>query len=392
MAIEETTPPSDDAAQTASLHIHIDNGPTPAPVDSDWDHFDRDELAIVLSHYDVGNLSKIVEFKRGSRRAPKLRIRSNRGEYLLKRRAPGRDDPNRVGFTHALQRALRSGGCPLPELVLTREHAGSMVIHSRRVYELYEFVVGGTFDRSPASAEASGHTLGSLHRSATHWAEGNSAVAANRAMLTRASFHSAAAVAPALDQIPSVVTAIEPDLTREEIAEDCRWLAKAYAEASRRVTEGGWAEWPKQVIHGDWHSGNLIFRGQKVCAVLDFDSARLEPRMADVANGALQFSMVMAGLTEVPDWPPQPDVSRLRSFVAGYRRAYDSSGDKPLSDAELAALPWLMVEALIAETIGPIAAAGSFAGVRGSSFLRMIRRKADWLRPRAAKLVEFLKD
>lgn len=392
MPIDENSQTPLEAPPAVSLHIHGGDGPTPAPVDSDWDHFDRDELAIVLSHYDVGSISRISEFKRGSRRAPKLHLRSTRGEFLLKRRAPGRDDPARVGFTHSLQRALRDAGCPLPEIVVTREHGGSMVRHQKRVYELYEFVHGVPFDRSVPTTGHAGATLAQIHRSARAWSDSNAAVAANRVQLSRSSFHAAPAVQPALDRIPSVVTAIEPDVTRQEIAEDCASLGKLYAEASRRVTELGWPEWPRQVIHGDWHSGNLIFRDARVRAVLDFDSARLEPRLADIANGTLQFSMVMGGLTEVNEWPPAPDVSRLRAFVSGYRAAYDSSGEAPPDADELAALPWAMIEALIAETIGPIAAAGSFAGVRGSAFLRMIRRKAEWLSPRAAKLVEFLKD
>src|SRR5688500_12371060 len=49
--------------------------------------FDRDELAIVLSHYDLGVIEQVQEFPRGSRKAPKLLLKADRGTYLLKRRA-----------------------------------------------------------------------------------------------------------------------------------------------------------------------------------------------------------------------------------------------------------------------------------------------------------------
>ena len=49
-----------------------------------------------------------VEFPRGSRKAPKLLISGERGKLLLKRRARGRDEPQKVAFTHCLQFCARS--------------------------------------------------------------------------------------------------------------------------------------------------------------------------------------------------------------------------------------------------------------------------------------------
>ena len=61
------------------------------------------ELAVVLSHFDIGAIESIKEFPRGSRRAPKLVIRTEKGAFLLKRRARGKDDPYKVAFAHELQ-------------------------------------------------------------------------------------------------------------------------------------------------------------------------------------------------------------------------------------------------------------------------------------------------
>ena len=70
---------------------------------SDREKFAADELAIVLSNFDIGVIETIKDYARGSRKAPKLLIRSEKGEYLLKRRARGKDDPFKVAFSHALQ-------------------------------------------------------------------------------------------------------------------------------------------------------------------------------------------------------------------------------------------------------------------------------------------------
>ena len=47
---------------------------------SDREKFSADELAIVLSHYDIGVIEAIKEFPRGSRKAPKLLVQTVRGE------------------------------------------------------------------------------------------------------------------------------------------------------------------------------------------------------------------------------------------------------------------------------------------------------------------------
>ena len=59
-----------------------------------------------------------------------------------------------------------------------------------------------------------------------------------------------------------------------------------------------------------------------------------------------------------------------------------------LSEAEIKTIPWLMVEALIAEAVFPIAATGSFGRMEGMAFLNMVQRKIHWMQRSADKLVE----
>ena len=70
--------------------------------------FTLEELAVVLSHFDIGVIESVTEFPRGSRKAPKLLIVSEQGKFLLKRRARGKDDPFKVAFCHAIQLFLAS--------------------------------------------------------------------------------------------------------------------------------------------------------------------------------------------------------------------------------------------------------------------------------------------
>src|SRR5438105_9427146 len=67
-----------------------------APRRGDREQLAADELAIVLSHFEIGMIESITEYPRGSRKAPKLLITAEQGKFLLKRRARGKDDPFKV--------------------------------------------------------------------------------------------------------------------------------------------------------------------------------------------------------------------------------------------------------------------------------------------------------
>ena len=61
------------------------------------------ETREVLDRYDIGEVTDVTPCDRGSRRSPKSIIRSMSGTYLLKRRAPGQDNMDRIRFQHAVQ-------------------------------------------------------------------------------------------------------------------------------------------------------------------------------------------------------------------------------------------------------------------------------------------------
>lgn len=340
--------------------------------------FEASELGMVLSHYDLGIIKHIREFRRGSRRAPKLQIAADKGEFLLKRRAPGRDDPHRVAFAQDLQLYLGDHGYPVPGLVGTRTDNNSMLQLNGRIYEMFRFVRGTRDDRTTAAAEQAGLALGWLHRLLERHEPSYAP--------PTGSYHAATALGGALAQIPGMVAAAEPATGRQELEQRCATLGEIYHDAAERSNAAGIGNWPRRILHGDWHPGNLLYREGAVVAALDFDSARIEPRIIDIANAALQFSMRMTKPDDPESWPERFEVRRMRALLRGYNHA----ADEPVSAAERRALPWLIIEALILESVLPIAATGRFARLSGSAFLSMVERKVRWLKPRAGKLAEYL--
>src|SRR5262245_21845719 len=112
------------------------------------ERFDAHELAMVLSHYEIGVIEHLRNFPRASPRSHKMRIKTGKGEYLLKRRAPGLDDPYRVAFAHELQLHLARRNYPVPGLAGTRGDNNSMLQFNGRVYELFNYIHGTRYERS----------------------------------------------------------------------------------------------------------------------------------------------------------------------------------------------------------------------------------------------------
>lgn len=329
--------------------------------------FTTEELALVLSHYDLGVIRTIREFRRGSRRSPKLLIGCEKGAFILKRRAPARADTERVRFSHAIQNHLARRGFPLPRLLPTRNTETTAITLESGVYELFEFIKGTPYDLSLQATYQAGQALAVFHRLLADFHSDYSPPIG--------SYHAADAVLAQLRRIPHRVAdpGLQPTID---------FLSKVMEHAHRRAEDAGLPNWPVQIIHGDWHPGNMLYSGSKVVAVIDYDTAHAGQRVLDIANGALQFS-ITRGEGPPEAWPDYLDESRLKRFGRGY----DSVDGCTISTGELKALPWLMIEALITEAAIPIATTGRFASIDGKDFLLMLERKIRWLQQQADHIV-----
>ncbi len=347
------------------------SGSGSSPRRGDREQFGVEELATVMSHFDIGIIESIVEYPRGSRKAPKLLIVSDQGKFLMKRRARGKDDPFKVAFSHALQMYLASKQFPLPHLIGTRKENNSMLQWRGGVYELFEYIPGQSYPQTLEATFDSGRILALYHKLLLDFK--------SEWQPSSGSYHMAPAVETGLRTIPQTLSPNHPD--NQSIVALLTFLLESYRYAADMVEHLGIEGWPRQIVHADWHPGNMLFRDNHVVAVIDYDAARLLPRIVDIANGALQFS-ILGGDEDVSKWPEYIDESRFKRFLRGYDEVM------LLSQAEVQTIPWLMVEALIAEAVFPIAATGTFGRMEGLTFLKMVQRKVYWMTHQANKLIE----
>lgn len=335
--------------------------------------FDAAELAVVLSHYDLGTIESVTEFPRGSHRSPKVGIVCQRGKFLLKRRTLDRRHPDRLRFLHDVHDYLVRQDFPVARLADTRDRKRSFVQLREHVYEMFEFIPGHAFESGVEESREAGALLARLHAGLAGVPEGVLLGAPS------GDFHDAHAVRTGLGAIGTRLTSHDSfSGDHAELAGLIQFCLDAYERAADEVNALGFRDWPEQVAHGDWHPGNLLFRQGKPIAVVDYDSMRLSRRVVDAANGALQFSIIAGG--DPSDWPDHLDEQRYAAFLGGYTAVI------PLDDGERAAVLPLMAEALIAECVAPIAATGSMGRWSGFRMLRMVRRKLTWLRENAVSL------
>jgi Ser/Thr protein kinase RdoA (MazF antagonist) len=332
-------------------------------------HFSSEELAQVLSHYDIGVIHQAKPLSVGSKRAPKVVITSERGKFLLKRRHKGKDDLYHVTFAHAIHARLSEMEFPLAPLVVTCDEKNTILHLNNRIYELFEFVTGSRYDGSAEATADTGRQLANFHRYLTDFAE--------KWKPPGGSFHDSSIVRTHL-KTTGTEKAAGRDKKLNRIAET---LMALYNSSSIRVSELGFDSWPQQIVHGDWHPGNMLFSNHRLIAVLDFDSVKIASAVTDLANGMLQFSIV-GNRPNPADWPDYLDQAKLVQFLNGYREVIE------LDENKLNSLLDLMIETMIAEAILPVAATGFFGNLSGLDFLKMIQRKAEWLDENRDKLTQ----
>lgn len=337
--------------------------------------FTTAELRAVLEHYDMGELLSVRELQRGSRRSPKLLVTTSRGRFLLKRRAAGRDSPQRVAFSHALVSFLQEHNFPVQPIQRTRR-GETLVAVGGHTYEAFEYLEGERYDESLAQTTSAGGALAAFHKQvagfdAPWWPDG-------------AGYHAAPQVLSGLNAIPSMVMSHDSVAGREaELLGLTQELYERYEAAGQRVRAAGFDDWPRQIIHGDWHPGNVLFSGQRVVAVLDFDAAQRQPAIVDLAYGMLQFS-ILRNRDDPDEWPDFFDATRMRRFYLGYTARLAAPR------AQRAVILDLMIESLIAESAVPIAMTGSFGQLPGYGVLLMVRRKVNWLESNSKALHAWL--
>lgn len=334
------------------------------------------EVNDMLKHWDVGHVSEIAPMTGGSRASPKVKLTTERGTFVLKRRPIYKADAERIQFAHQVMMTVSSAGLPIALPQVARDGT-TFQVQPNGIYELLLFLNGERWKRTPQQAFEAGRALATLHRGALDmlW-KGN---------VKASCFHGNLIVVEALRRVPAAITAVYADIEQQPLHDVCQQLSHIYQQASEQVDVFGYEQISSQVVHGDWHPGNILFEGDRVSGVLDFDSTRLEPAIVDIANGLLQYSIRAGPSRAIAKWPHQLGQSLFSGFTKGFQ-SVDSG--KIVEFVNI--VPGLMIESCIAEAAIPIARLGMFATIPGDKMLGMILRRVLWIQSNTATLIQRL--
>jgi homoserine kinase type II len=240
----------------------------------------RGDLERVLRHYRVGEL-------RAARRAERGFVNDNwivdttTARLFVKRRHPLLRQPDLIRAQHSLIRRLRRSGFPAPTIVPTVATETFLVIDGDW-YEIQEYIEGTPYDHDQvAHLEEAALTLGRYHTLVEGFAP-------------RALDHASEVVSPGVVAgcLTDLITAwqLPHDPSGADIAGQ---LEAEAAGLAARFSEH--CPLHHLVIHGDYYADNLIFNGDQIVGVVDYDKACWQPRVRELAEALIYFSSPRRG-------------------------------------------------------------------------------------------------
>jgi len=272
-------------------------------------------LRAVLALFGVDPVS--IEPMEASKRNDNFLVDATDATYVL-RRYRRNNNESRVRFQLRFQQYLLDQGFPTSQIILstTGDH---LAIEDSGLWSLFAFVEGNEFDFSSTAqvVDAAGW-LAEFHRMAASFDEPEVVFEVNREWCD---WWSAG---------DNELRALAAMFTGRGVDDDLAFLRDWYAESIGEWPAERVDQLPRGWIHGDWHGRNMVFVGDEVRGVFDFDPLRRGVTIEDLARAVFMF-----GRESRPSRHIRLDVARL--FLDEYRRRRD------LAPEELNAIPFVMV-------------------------------------------------
>ena len=262
------------------------------------------ELEQVLAIYGLGKVRALCHVEGGVVDENWV-VETDGGRYFLKRRHPRRHQSEQlIHAQHALMVWLRQRGFPAPRIVPTTEGRSYLRL-AGQVYEVEHYIDGVPYKHDrPEHLDEAARMMGRYHQCVEGYAP--------EAFRARDVLYDAAVAGEALDRLCRAWL-VDQDAALTRVASRLKALVEDLA-----LRFSGHGPLPHRVIHGDYHGGNLLYRGDQIVGVVDYDKANWQPRVAEVAETLIYFSaprkVQMAHLV----YPGALNRERFARFVHNY--------------------------------------------------------------------------
>lgn len=219
-------------------------------------------------------------------------IRLGEELYVLKHRS----NRTRVLEEYALMSRLIALGQPISQLLYTKKDV-PWAEYEGAIYVLYPYVEGMAGDQldlwNESAAKKMGASLARLHSDLASYEAPESF--------------------PSFDLFQEVSSYAWP-IVQGYLAKDFRYRLQELEQEISRHLVNPYEALPRQLIHRDFHPGNLIFKEGELAAILDFNLVRLGIRLFDLCYLCTAvLSSSFSDLRKREMWP-----SFVQAFVFGY--------------------------------------------------------------------------
>jgi len=234
----------------------------------------RDVLAkIIREHYDVGFVNLPVPVPMAhQRRHRKLMVETGAGKFLIKtyKRDPYVLDSLR--FQHRLSHHLDQRDLPVAR-ILPVKNGKKIVEIDNWALELQQYINASPMTVTSESLAVSAHALGTLHNVCRDFPRPE-----RDAIMWRFS------------EVPRDLFGKFFELAKQrgdkaKVTHCCNQIALFLRDASQELSLDARNRFETGLIHGDWHGGNLLFKGDRLQAIVDLEFAGDGCFLEDLAYG-----------------------------------------------------------------------------------------------------------
>ena len=262
-----------------------------------------DLIRQVSDHYDLGEPRTAQKVGRGFVNENWI-LETTSGRYFLKRRHPDLRNPTIICAQHALNIRLRQSGFPAPAILPGKTGETLLVLHNE-YFEIQEYIEGSPYqDTNEKHFQAAALTLGFYHACIYGFTP--------HPHCDLVTLYSPPIVDDNLRSLTDLLE-LERDpaliLVLQQLESHAADLALHFAKHH---------ELPCLFIHGDYHVGNLLFQGDRIVGVVDYDKACWQPRVVELAEALIHFAAPYPGHFKHLVYPGFLDWGKFATFLRYY--------------------------------------------------------------------------
>lgn len=308
----------------------------------------------IRRYYDLGevDLPQLLSAAH-QRRHRKMSVETSEGRFLAKtyQRDPVVLDSLR--FQHHLSNHLYKNGLPVPRIQCAKDGKGFVEVDDWAL-ELQEFVEGGPMRVTSATLITSAKALGRFHKVC----DGFPAPPRDLNMWR-------------FSEVPRASFQKLYEQAREESSGNrmvlyCNRIARFLHDAAEALAIDRRGEFETGLIHGDWHAGNLMFRGDKLAAIIDLEFAGKGCYLEDIAYG-------ISNLCIRTTFSEEKMLTRT-NYLLDYYQFFRS-----LSYAEVVAMYYAVGVKHVGTVSFQIMQSGKVAGYNASEWMERLDAQCQWL-------------